>query len=80
MKYIITLNLDTRDTRYMRIEAKHECIDEEVKDWLEVIYLTIIKSCKKADKKAFYNALARFAVEDFDDAKEFIEKEQRHEN
>lgn len=80
MKYRITLNLDTTDKRYMRIEAKHEYIGEEVKDCLEEIYLTIIKSCKKADKKAFYNAFARFAAEDFEDAQKFIEKERRHEN
>ena len=80
MKYRITLNLDTRDTRSMRIEAKHEYIDEEVKDWLEEIYLTIFKSCKKADKRAFYNAFAKFAEEDFDDAKKFIEEEMQNEN
>lgn len=79
MKYRITLIID-KFANMMRIEAKHEFIDEEVKDYLEEIYLTILKSCKKADEKAFYHAFARFAEENFDDAKEFIEKERCHEN
>lgn len=79
MKYRITLTLN-EDERFMKIEAKHEYIEEETKDYLEEIYLTLLKSCKKADRKAFYHAFAKFANEDFDDAKEFIEKELRHES
>ena len=79
MKYRITLSMNAVG-HFMKVEAKHEYIDEEVKDYLEEIYLTIFKSCKKADKKAFYHALARFAEEDFDDAKKFIEEEMHHEN
>ena len=79
MKYRITVTLN-EDERFMKIEAKHEYIEEETKDYLEEIYLTLLKSCKKADKKAFYNAFARFATEDFDDAKEFIEKELNNES
>ncbi len=79
MKYRITLSLH-EDEHFMRVETKHEYIEEETKDYLEMIFLSLLHSCKKADKKAFYHAFAKFANEDFDDAKEFIEKERRHED
>ena len=79
MKYRITLTMNAVG-HFMKIETKHEYINEETKDYLEEIFLTILNSCKKEDRKAFYHAFAKFANEDFDDAKEFIEKELRHEN
>lgn len=82
MKYRITLDiknpLESEDHK-LHVQAKHEYIDECSLIFLEEIYLTILKSCKKADKKAFYHAFAKFANEDYD-AKEFIEKERRYEN
>ena len=83
MKYRITLDiknpLESKDKK-LHVQAKHEYIDECSLIFLEEIFLTILRSCKKADKKAFYHAFAKFAVEDFDDAKEFIEEETCHEN
>lgn len=83
MKYRITLDikdpLESEDHK-LHVQAKHEYIDECSLIFLEEIFLTILRSCKKADKKAFYNAFAQFAAEDFDDAKQFIEEERHHEN
>ena len=83
MKYRITLDfknpLETDDHK-LHVQAKHEYIDECSLIFLEEIFITILCSCKKADKKAFYNAFARFAAEDFEDAQKFIEEERRHEN
>jgi len=79
MKYRITLSLN-EDTRYMRIEAKHEYIEEETKDHLDEIYLTLLKSCEKADRKAFYKALALFDAENFDELEKCTEEVMRHEN
>lgn len=82
MKYRITVTLN-EDERYMRVEAKHEYIEEETKDYLEMIFLTLLHSCKKADKKAFYGAMSKFVVDDYDSAKAYVEsleKERRHEN
>lgn len=79
MKYRITLNLSAVG-HLMKVYAKHEYVEEETKQHFEEIYLAVLKSCKKADKKAFYNALAKFAAEDFDDAKEYIEKELNNES
>lgn len=83
MKYRITLDIKTplqSGDMKLHVQAKHEYMDECSLIYLEEIFLTILRSRKKADKKAFYNAFGRFAVEDFDDAKEFIEKELRHES
>ena len=83
MKYRITLDiknpLESEDYK-LHVQAKHEYTDECSLIFIEEIFLTILRSCKKADKKAFYHAFAKFANEDYDDAKEFIEKELRHEN
>lgn len=83
MKYRITLDintpLQTKDGN-LHIAAKHEYIDERSLAFLKKIILTTLHSFKKADKKAFYNAFARFALEDFDVAKEFTEKELNNES
>ena len=83
MKYRITLDiknpLESKDKK-LHVQAKHEYTDERSLIFLEEIILTILSSFKKADEKAFYNALAGFAAEDIDDAREFIEKELHHEN
>ena len=83
MKYRITLVIKTpleSEDMKLHVQARHEYIDELSLIFLEEIFLTILRSCKKADKKAFYNAFARFATEDFDDAKEYIEKELNNES
>lgn len=83
MKYKITLDIKNpleSDDHKLHVQAKHEYIDERSLIFLEEIFLTIFKSCKKADRKAFYSAFAKFAEEYFDDAKQFIEEEMRHEN
>lgn len=83
MKYRITLDIKTpleSEDMKLHVQVKHECMDEHSLIFLEEIFQTILCSCKKVDKKAFYRALARFANEDFDDAREFIEKERHHEN
>lgn len=83
MKYRITLDIKNpleSEDKELHVQAKHEYIDECSLIFLEEIFLTILHSCKKADKKAFYNAFARFAAEDFDDAKEYIEKELHNES
>lgn len=83
MKYRITLDiknpLESEDKK-LHVQAKHEYIDECSLIFLEEIFLTILRSCKKADKKAFYNAITQFATEDFDDAKEYLEKEFNNES
>lgn len=77
MKYRITLDIKNpleTDDHKLHVQAKHEYMDECSLIFLEEIFLTILRSCKKADKISFYNAIARFAAEDFDDAKDYIEK------
>lgn len=83
MKYRITLDIKNTlesDDHKLHVQANHEYIDVCSLLYLEEIFLAIFKSCKKADRKAFYSAFAKFAEEDFDDAKQFIEEEMRHEN
>ena len=86
MKYRITLDiknpLESEDLK-LHVQAKHEYINECSLIFLEEIFLTILRSCKKADKKAFYSALAEFIEDDYESAKAYVEsleKERRHEN
>ena len=86
MKYRITLDiknpLESEDHK-LHVQAKHEYMDECSLIFLEEIFLTILRSCKKADKKAFYDAMSRFVVDDYESAKSYVEsleKERRHEN
>lgn len=86
MKYRITLDiknpLETEDKK-LHVQAKHEYMDECSLIFLEEIFLTIFRSCKEADKKAFYGAMSKFVVDDYDSAKAYVEsleKERRHEN
>ena len=79
MKYRITATLNKVGS-HINLNVIHEYTEEETKLYLEKIYLSILHSLKEADKKAFYCAMAEFADEDYDDAKEFIKKELRHEN
>lgn len=77
MKYRIILDikkpLDSEDHK-LHVQAKHEYMDDCSLNFLEEIFLTILQSCKKADKKAFYHALERFIVEDLDDLDKTIEE------
>ena len=82
MKYRITFSIKNPEETngHLHVEAKHEYIDERSLIFLEEIFLTLLRSCKIADKKAFYSAMARFAAEDFDDARQFIKEELDNED
>lgn len=83
MKYRITLDIKNpleSDDHKLHVQAKHEYMDECSLIFLEEIFLTILRSCKKADKKSFYDAMSRFVVDDYNSAKEYVEslEKERH--
>ena len=79
MMYRLTLSLDEAE-KFLKVNTRHEYIDENTKEHHEAIFLSILISCKESDRKAFYNALTRFVNKDFDDAMKFIDEERHHES
>lgn len=83
MKYRITLDIKNplqSEDHKLHVQVKHEYMDECSLIFLEEIFLTILRSCKKADKKALYDAMSRFVVDDYDSAKAYVEslEKERH--
>lgn len=46
--------------------------------FMPVAFEAILKAMKDTDKRAFYEAMANFANEDFDDALEFLDGENEN--